>query len=624
MRFILIGSCILCLTISFLFGLPGVNCNVGGIVQNDWEPLRALFEQNFQNNVDLGASLAVYHRGKLVVNLWGGWFDKQKTKPYDNDTLQLVFSTSKGLVAMAIALCVQRGLLNYTDKVIKYWPEYGQSDKENTTVADIMSHRAGLPALRNSNLSTHEYLDWYSVIHKLEKQKPYWVPGTQHGYHAYTYGWLAGELVRRVDIKKRTLGQFIRDEIAKPTQSEFYIGLPENNENRVSPIVTKVIEKQMFNVTTNSLFQQTLLPFSELDGFNDPIVHQAEIPAANGITNARSIARIYASLIGDLDVSKRLLNAEILKQATKSNTPENEPDQVLMQISTIFGMGFMTYGSVFNIIGPGTFGHNGMTVRTALNRFVSHYDQAKSDILSSTDAYCGSTISHASGNGSLMRLAPVPLLYHPAPLNAMHEAINSFKTTHASQQCLDSCRELLNSDQLYVPAGLSHDYWTTTTTISLLEPPVLAVMTGSYKHHNPHEIRASGFVIETMEAALWAFYHTNSFEESALKAVNLGNDADTVGSVYGMLPGAYYGINAIPIEWREKCSFQGLVQTIADEILTQPQQLAETGEKKVAPSNQTSLLYRSVLKVYNELAAFYSGTIKRRVLPCPKQYKSSQ
>ncbi|CAF4885251.1 unnamed protein product, partial [Rotaria sp. Silwood2] len=159
-----------------------------------------------------------------------------------------------------------------------------------------MPHRAGLPALRNSNMSIREYLDWYSVIYKLEKQEPYWVPGTQHGYHAYTYGWLAGELVRRVDIKKRTLGQFITDEIAKPTQSEFYIGLPGDYESRVSPIVTKALEKQMFNLTTDSLFQQTLLPFSELNYFNDPIVHQAEIPAANGITNARSIARIYASL----------------------------------------------------------------------------------------------------------------------------------------------------------------------------------------------------------------------------------------------------------------------------------------------------------------------------------------
>ncbi|CAF3611081.1 unnamed protein product, partial [Rotaria sp. Silwood2] len=149
--------------------------------------------------------------------------------------------------------------------------EYGQSGKENTTVADIMPHRAGLPALRNSNMSIREYLDWYSVIYKLEKQEPYWVPGTQHGYHAYTYGWLAGELVRRVDIKKRTLGQFITDEIAKPTQSEFYIGLPGDYESRVSPIVTKALEKQMFNLTTDSLFQQTLLPFSELNYFNDPI-----------------------------------------------------------------------------------------------------------------------------------------------------------------------------------------------------------------------------------------------------------------------------------------------------------------------------------------------------------------
>ncbi|CAF4247716.1 unnamed protein product, partial [Rotaria magnacalcarata] len=133
-----VGSAILCLTISFLFGLSNVNCNAGGIVQKDWETLRALFEQNFQNNVDLGASLAVYHRGKLVVNLWGGWFDKQKTKSYDNDTLQLIFSTLKGPVAMTIALCVQRGLLSYTGKVIKYWLEYGQSDKENKAVAEII------------------------------------------------------------------------------------------------------------------------------------------------------------------------------------------------------------------------------------------------------------------------------------------------------------------------------------------------------------------------------------------------------------------------------------------------------------------------------------------------------
>jgi ADP-ribosylglycohydrolase len=281
----------------------------------------------------------------------------------------------------------------------------------------------------------------------------------------------------------------------------------------------------------------------------------------------------------------------------------------------------------------------GMTVRAALSKFISHYDQSEGNKLSSATAYYGNVSSNASGNGSLMRLAPVPLLYHHDPLNAMNEAINSSKTTHASLLCLDSCRvytaliigalqgatkeELLNSDELYVPAGLPNDYWTPKIT-SPLEPSVVAVMTGSYKHRNPPQIKASGFVIETMEAALWAFYHTNSFEEGALKAINLGDDADTVGAVYGMLGGAYYGVNAIPIEWREKCSFQGLVQTIADEILIQSQQLTVATEKKAAPSNQPSLVYRRVLEVYNELAAFYSGTIKRRVLPCPKQYKSIQ
>ncbi|CAF3970212.1 unnamed protein product [Rotaria sordida] len=274
----------------------------------------------------------------------------------------------------------------------------------------------------------------------------------------------------------------------------------------------------------------------------------------------------------------------------------------------------------------------GMTVRTALSTFISHYDQAESNKLTGTAAYHGNTSSNASGNGSLMRLAPVPLLYHRDPVNAMNEAVNSSKTTHGSLLCLDSCRvytaliigslqgatkeELLNSDELYVPAGLSNDYWTTKTT-SPLEPSVVEVMTGSYKHCNPPQIKASGFVIKTMKAALWAFYHTNSFEEGALKAVNLGDDADTVGAIYGMLAGAYYGVNAILIEWREKCSFQGLVQTIADEILIQSQQRTAAIEQKSASSNKPSLVYRRVLEVYNELAAFYSGTIKRRVLPCP-------
>ncbi|CAF4777221.1 unnamed protein product, partial [Rotaria sp. Silwood1] len=316
--------------------------NIQGITVNGWEFVRDLFKENFEQERDLGGSLAIYHQGKLVVDLWGGWFDKSKTKPYDNDTLQIVFSTTKGLVAAACALCVQRGLLDYSELVTKYWPEYGQNGKNNTTVADILSHRAGLA---NDTSPFEQYLNWTAMIHTLEERQPEWPPGTKHGYHAMTYGWLAGELVRRVDPKKRTLGQFIRDEIAEPTQIEFYIGLPPEQEYRVSPLDSK----------PNSSFS------SFYDEFNKHSTHQAQIPAANGITNARSLARLYASLIGDIEDNniKQILRGDILKQATKSNTPEGEID-VVLNIPIQFSMGFMLLDLIFPTLGPGIFGHTGL------------------------------------------------------------------------------------------------------------------------------------------------------------------------------------------------------------------------------------------------------------------------
>ncbi|CAF1092394.1 unnamed protein product [Didymodactylos carnosus] len=314
--------------------------NISGTVDDKWKLMRNLFEQNFIQQLDIGASVAIYHQGKLVVDLSGGWFDEQQTKVYTNDTLQLVFSVSKGIVAIAVALCVQNGLIDYDEKVIKYWPEYEQMEKGNTTVADIMSHRAGLPDV---NATVKEWVNWKTMIQLLEKEKPTWPPGTAHGYHTLTYGWLAGELVRRVDPKNRTLGQFIREEIATRTSTEFYFGLDNELEYRVSPLVDP----------TNNAFNE----------FNDLVVHQAEIPAANGITNARSLARIYASIIGDLpDGQKRLLNEATLARAIKSNTPVNEPDMTLFNSTTVFSMGFMLFGQQDSCLLDafcGAFGHNG-------------------------------------------------------------------------------------------------------------------------------------------------------------------------------------------------------------------------------------------------------------------------
>ncbi|CAF3961134.1 unnamed protein product [Rotaria sordida] len=278
-----------------------VDYNIRGTIKPGWEFVRDLFRENFVQDRDLGASVAAYYQGSLAFELGGGWFDQSRTKPYDIDTLQLVFSTSKGFVAAAVALAVQRGLLDYSALVTRYWPEYGQNGKENTTVADIMSHRAGLPDISEP---FEQFLNWTAMIRTLEQMAPLWPPGSAHGYHALTYGWLAGELIRRVDPKKRSL--------------------------------------------------------AEIDSFNEPRTHRAEIPAANGIATAWSIARLYSALNTDLDDGKykRILNEDILKLATRSNTPEDEIDLVLEEKSS-FGMGFSLFHDALSDFGPGIFGHGG-------------------------------------------------------------------------------------------------------------------------------------------------------------------------------------------------------------------------------------------------------------------------
>ncbi|UJR24816.1 hypothetical protein I4U23_006191 [Adineta vaga] len=330
-----------------VYSYPSDNFNIDGTTNNGWEFVHDLFKENFIKQRDLGASLAIYHQGEVVVDLWGGWFDRSHTKSYDNNTLQLVFSSTKGVVAIAAALCVQRGLLDYSELVTKYWPEYGKYGKENTTVADILSHRAGLPSVETPPEQT---INWTAMIHILENSTPQWRPGTAFSYHALTYGWLAGELIRRVDPKKRSVGQFVQDEIARPLELEIYIGIPSEQNHRVSPLGFDSETLSSLNETMQTLFTM----------YNSPALHAAEIPAANGITNARSLARLYASLLTDLNNGKykRLLNEDILKQAIKSNTHEGELD-FFSNISLPFGMGFMLLDQAIPSFKSQIFGHPG-------------------------------------------------------------------------------------------------------------------------------------------------------------------------------------------------------------------------------------------------------------------------
>jgi CubicO group peptidase (beta-lactamase class C family) len=339
---------------------------VNAAVTDGWEGVRAAFEKNFRESGDVGASVSVYHRGVEVVRLAGGSFDGSE-RPYDDQTLQLVFSTTKGVTAIAVAMCVQRGLLDYDEKVATYWPEFAAHGKGEATVAQLLSHQCGLFSV-DGDITLADALDWKTVTERLAATKPDWPIGSTHGYHALTYGWLAGELIRRTD--GRTPGQFVADEIAAPLGVELYIGLPEELEPRVAPLIGKPITSESSDPALKAMLEQFLGPATRggralglngaFDGdgmFNRREVHAAEIPAANGITNAAALAKVYAATMAPVD-GVQLLDDATRERARRTVTPDGEADACLI-MPTTFGMGFMTFGQFTPYAGPGSYGHPG-------------------------------------------------------------------------------------------------------------------------------------------------------------------------------------------------------------------------------------------------------------------------
>lgn len=333
-------------------------------VASGWEPVRDAFLEGFENGEEHGAGVAVYHRGACVVDLVGGWRDKDHTQPYGDDALQVVFSTTKGITSLAVAMCVQQGLLDYSEPVVTYWPEFAAHGKDTVTVAQLLSHRAGLYTV-DGPITLDEALHWDTVTQRLAHTAPRFPVDSTHGYHAITFGWLAGELVRRVTGK--SLGTFVRDHIASPLGADFHIGLPVELEPRVARLMAHPIPK--FPPDIARIMMERSAPGTKgadalgLNGafgpgaFNKAEVHAAEIPGANGIGNARSLARIYAAAVGEVD-GVRLLSDSVREQATTNNTPDGEMDVVLIS-ETVFAMGFMLHCDRSLFSGPGAFGHNG-------------------------------------------------------------------------------------------------------------------------------------------------------------------------------------------------------------------------------------------------------------------------
>jgi len=335
---------------------------VGGHVEPGFEAVADAFQRNFDRRGDHGAALSVYLDGKPVVDLWGGHRDVAKQLAWQEDTLVLVYSATKGLTATCIHRLVEQGRLDLDEPVASYWPEFGQAGKAEIPIWWILTHQAGLPVVE-ADLTTGEVLAWNPVVEAIAAQAPIWEPGKHHGYHPRTFGWILGELVRRVT--GRSLGQFFAEQVARPLGLDFYIGLGAEHEHRVaellapSPPSNAIARKaQQAFMGPNTQLGRALTGPGELAYgpiWNSREMHAAEIPSSNGIGTARALARHYASLIGEVD-GIRLLGAETVERARQVAVKGRDK---LIQIPTRFGLGYMLPPSLATACGSESFGHPG-------------------------------------------------------------------------------------------------------------------------------------------------------------------------------------------------------------------------------------------------------------------------
>ncbi len=294
---------------------------VAGEVHDDFDDVRAAFRKQLARTTG-GAAISVYHRGVKVVDLWGGTKDTDvdgSPIPWQRDTLAMCFSTTKGVASSAVHVLADRGEIDLDAPVADYWPEFAAAGKERLTVTHVMTHSAGLHRIRSLVPDATAMLDWDRMTAALAAATPAYEPGTRHGYHALTYGWLAGELVRRVT--GRSVGDVVRTELAEPLGLDgLSVGLPADQRHRVAPLeplslprspwkplrrIEKRVSKQMGKVVSalpgpvnTRRLANALAPRGVDEVFASPEVMDAEIPAANGFFTARSLAKLYAAIAG--------------------------------------------------------------------------------------------------------------------------------------------------------------------------------------------------------------------------------------------------------------------------------------------------------------------------------------
>ena len=325
--------------------------NIGGWVAPGFDEVRSAFERNFAERGEIGAAVAAYWRGEKVVDLWGGRRTPDGDAPWKEDTMVIVMSTTKGLSAMTLAIANARGWLDYDAPVARYWPEFAQNGKAEITVRQLLGHEAGLVVL-DEKLTIEKLRDLDVLANLLARQKPAWVPGTRHGYHAMTIGLYMQELIRRVDPAHRSLGRFFHEEIAVPLGVEFHIGVPHQvPDQRLARIKPLSLWRgllalrytppatTMKMIRPGSLLRRT---FSGLDvDQNDRRYLEVEVPSGNGVGTARAIARAYSVFAeGGNELG---ITPETFARLTALPEPAAVMDEVL-GVPSYFSLGFLRPG----------------------------------------------------------------------------------------------------------------------------------------------------------------------------------------------------------------------------------------------------------------------------------------
>lgn len=351
---------------------------VSGHYEPDFLPVVEAFDDHLRSTPYGGASLSVYHRGKPVIDVWGGLADAGAGRAWEEETSAVLFSCSKSVSAIVVLWLAEHGLVDIDAPITRYWPEFAAHGKEDVTVRELMAHRAGVP-LVDTALTRTDVLAGTAFADAMAAQKPLWTPGTAHAYHALSVGAGLGEIVRRVT--GRSLGTVLAEEIADPLGLDLWIGVPDEELSRVATVLppdpTRVSaemaamiremlaedDRAWRTLTVNGILSIPLAGVSLANAYNDPDVRVAELPAANGVGTARGLAKLHAALVGAVDDrgagASRLLSEETLTAATKPMSQGAPAFGPPADSYPVWGSGFMVPWEQRPMLTEASFGHDG-------------------------------------------------------------------------------------------------------------------------------------------------------------------------------------------------------------------------------------------------------------------------